>query len=132
MRAIVEKLRRTSTKEECLQKAYDVLTAKYHGNRLKTYTRLWELFPQSLGTIWKRKGFLHCTNFNRLLRFLLLQSGHFSDEHIRTCWTLIWYLSPHQYLQVNVGSHRWIAVDVWAHAYGLRLGDYAHGFHAYT
>jgi hypothetical protein len=131
MNQIVASLKKAKTKEECLRKAYDALVKKYHGNRIKTYLRLWELFLP-LRVLWRRQGFLHCTNFNRFLRSLLLQSGHFTADDVRYRWTLLWYISPHQYLRIRITPKRWISVDAWAHVYGIQLGDYAHGFHAYT
>jgi len=71
---------------------------------------------------------MHCTNINRILKSLLIGSGLFREEDIRIKWTLIWYVSPHQHVQVRIGD-RWINVDIWAHAYGIEFGDYTHGFH---
>jgi hypothetical protein len=44
-------------------------------------------------------------------------------------WTQIWYISPHQYLQIRVDNNEWINVDVWANVYDIKFGDYAHGFY---
>lgn len=131
METIVELLRRTNSQEECLQKVYELLTKKYHGNRIKTLLHLFELFSRSLEELWSRNGFMHCTNLNWLLRTLLVKSGHFSAQDIRTHWTLLWYVSPHQYIQVKLNSGEQVNIDVWAETYGIPFGDYAHGFHAY-
>ena len=132
MQRVVDQLRKTTTQEECVQQAYDVLTTKYHGNRIKTLIRLPELFTTSLDALWARNGFLHCTNLNRLLRALLQQSGHFAATDIKECWTLLWYVSPHQFLRVRMTGGKWVNVDVWSKSYGIPLGDYAHGFHTYA
>lgn len=126
---VIDGLKKTRTKQECLHKAYRLLTAKYHGNRLKTVTRFLELCPRSVDAVWARSGFLHCTNLNWLLRVLLVKSGHFTEEDIETCWTLLWYVSPHQYLRVKLDDGQQAKVDVWANVYGIGFGDYAHGFH---
>lgn len=62
---------------------------------------------------------------------LLMKSGHFTDDDIETRWTLLWFVSPHQYLRVRLDNEQWANVDVWANVYGIPFGDYAHGFHAY-
>ncbi len=129
MQDVIQILRQTKTDEECLRAAYDILTAKYHGDRLKTVTRLLGLLPHSAYRLWARSGFMHCTHLNKLLRILLVQSGHFSGDAIRTRWTLLWWFSPHEYAVVTLRDGRQIAVDVWAHVYGIPFGDHAHGWH---
>lgn len=126
--AIVE-LKNTSDKRECLKKAYDILSEKYHGQRVATYLKLFVVLSRSIEGLWQRNGFMHCTNINFLLRFLLVKSGHFSEQDVRLRWTTIWYISPHQYVQVNTDG-QWINIDIWAKTYGIKFGDYAHGFHA--
>ncbi|EKD29428.1 MAG: hypothetical protein ACD_78C00417G0006 [uncultured bacterium (gcode 4)] len=128
MQAVVDGLKKSKNQEECLKKTYDILNTKYRGYRVKTYTRLFELFITDIIKLWSRNGFLHCTNINYVMRILLLKSGRFQESDIRLKWTLIWYVSPHQYLQVRVNG-KWIDVDIWAHAYGIQFGDHAHGFH---
>ena len=128
MQALITELKKSPSQEDCLQKAYEMLIAKYQGNRLKTYTKLFEVFKYDVKTLWSKNGFLHCTNINYLLRTLLIKSDFFKEEGLRLKWTLIWFISPHQYLQAKINSE-WINVDVWAHAFGIELGDYAYGFH---
>ncbi|MDD5083858.1 MAG: hypothetical protein PHT88_02875 [Candidatus Moranbacteria bacterium] len=128
MRHIIDELKQSASQEECLKKAYVILTKKYHGERIRTYRNLFDIFKRDLDTLWNKSGFLHCTNINYLLRTLLVQSAFFTEDDIRLKWTLVWYVSPHQYLQVLVGSE-WINVDIWAHAYGIGFGDNACGFH---
>ncbi len=128
MRIVAEQLKQSVSQKICLFNAYTILTEKYHGERLKTYTCLSDIFLRDIAVLWHKNGFLHCTNINYLLRVLLVKSGFFTESDIRLRWTHIWYISPHQYLQAKVGTE-WIDVDVWAYAYGIRLGDKAHGFH---
>ncbi len=129
MRALLADLKRSSDQMDCLRKAYDLLNKKYRGHRVKTYTNILDVFQKDISTFWNTTGFLHCTNINYVMRFLLIRSGFFKESDIRLKWTLIWYISPHQYLQIKTNG-AWINIDVWAHAYGIRFGDYAHGFHS--
>jgi hypothetical protein len=125
-----ERLSRLPTQEACLEIAYAELTKKYRGYRLRTYLRFWELLERDLEKLWAREGFLHCTHMNRLLLEVLVQSGHFKPEDLRTRWTLVWLLSPHQYLEVHLASGKRVSVDIWGKAYGISFGDYAHGFNS--
>lgn len=126
IRDVVEKLRRCKTKEECLKKAYDIITQRFYGERIKTYLRLPEAFISDPSKLWKKKGFLHCTNQNYLLRILLVKSSHFKDEDIEQKLTHI-FGSPHQYLRIKVGKKH-VNVDPWSHHYGVKFGRYQHGF----
>jgi hypothetical protein len=128
MREYIEKLRLIHDKKTCLEFTYTLLVQKYRGYRLFTYLKIFEILRHDINWLWAQQGCLHCTHINFLLKILLVQSCVFTEEDIRTRWTLIWYISPHQYLQVRVGKE-WIDVDIWAHVYGIPLGDHAHGFH---
>lgn len=107
---------------------YSILVAKYQGYRIKTYTKLFDVFKRDIGTLWSKNGFLHCTNINYVMRTLLIKSDFFTEDDIHLRWTRIWYISPHQYLQIEVDD-KWINVDIWAYAHGIKFGDNAHGFH---
>lgn len=131
MQSIAGALHELHSQDECLRKAYDILTKKYYGNRIKTLLRFFDLFPRSLNKLWSKNGFLHCTNFNWLLRILLIKSGHFTEKDVTTCWTLLWFVSPHQFIRVTMENGQKINIDLWAAVYGIPFGDYAHGFHAY-
>lgn len=124
----VTELRRQDSAAAALQRAYEILGNRYRGQRWATLTRFPELFVTSETRLWPATGFMHCTNINRLLRSLLLASGYFQEDDIRSRWTLIWFFSPHQYLCVRAEG-RWIDVDVWARIFGIRFGDHAWGFH---
>ena len=128
MEEIVTKLKKSSNQEECLKLVYEILSAKYQGNRTKTYTNLCDVFMKNTNKLWKKSGFLHCTNMNFLARILLVKSGIFSENDIRLKWTQVWLISPHQYLQVKVGNS-WKDVDIWARNFGIEFGDHAHGWH---
>ena len=105
-----------------------MLTTKYRGYRLKTLTRIWELYESNVNRLWARNGFLHCSTLNYLMKILLVESDKFELEDIRFRWTQTNYLSPHQYMEVRVGDTRWIEVDLWGKAYGVKFGKHAHGF----
>src|SRR5882762_4878861 len=94
-------LKRYKTKESYLKAAYDIITTRYTGARVKTLSRLFDLFSNDVQSLWNRTGFLHCTNQNYLLVLLLVKGGMFNEEDIKLRWTVIWF-SPHQYLQVLV------------------------------
>ena len=127
MEPVLEHLRSSPSKEECLKRAYSIITSKYRGYKIRTYLRFWEMFNHDISYWWGRSGLLGCTNFNFMLRTLLVRSGMFRDEDIIPRITVL-YISPHQYLDVKLDSGKSIKVDCWAKAYGIALGDYAHGF----
>ena len=128
MRSVIDDLEKSRDKKECLKKVYELLTEKYHGDRMKTYSHFFSVFTKDPGVLWQQSGFLHCTNLNYLARILLVRSGFFAEEDLRLSWTLIWYASPHQYLQVRL-DNTWIDIDLWGRTYGIPFGDHAHGFH---
>jgi hypothetical protein len=125
----IAKLKEGESQEEIIRKAYELLTQKYRGYRIKTLTRLPELFDVDVEHLWARRGFLHRTNMNYLMKLVLVGTGRFASEDIQARWTAIHYCSPHQYLKIRIEAG-WIAVDVWGRAYGIPFGGYAHGLHA--
>lgn len=127
MEEVILVLKRSKTREECLKTAYDILIAKYRGHRLKTYTKLFKIFIHDIEMLWNKSGFMHCTNINYVLRTLLIKSGHFTEDDIQIKWTLVWHISPHQYLRIKT-SDKYVNVDVWGYVYGIKYGDYAYGF----
>jgi hypothetical protein len=120
MQKIINEIKQSLSKEECLKRAYEIMISKYRGYRVKTYTKLFDVFNQDIATLWDKNGFLHCNNINYLLRTLLIRSDFFTEDEIRLRWTLVWYISPHQYAQVNIDD-KWVNVDVWANAYAIKL-----------
>jgi hypothetical protein len=131
MERVITELKRTKSKEECLRKAFFVIMTKYRGERFTTYTRFWRAFTKDIRKLWARSGFLHCQQQNYLLRVLLVRSGKFTEQDIKQRFMLYKGVSPHQYLQVNVGEkgeEEWVDVDPWAfHGAGLPLGRRAGG-----
>ncbi len=129
IKAIIETLKKSQSREGCLKQAYDILNKKYRGERIKTLLLFWRLFLKNIEKLWRQNGFLHCTKINNLLEFLLTQSGWFNQNDIQRKWTLIWYISPHQYLKIKITENKFINIDIWAKPFGIPFGDYAHGFH---
>ncbi len=129
MQKIAEELGRSVNKEDCLKRAYEIMTQKFRGYRFRTYIKIHLAFEADLEKLWARAGFMHCHTMNYLLRVLLIKSGWFDDLDIQFGYSLVWYVSPHQYLCVRVGDDQYINVDVWNHHYGKKFGDYARGFH---
>ncbi len=130
--AIINEFQRYKTRREVLDAAYDLLTTKYRGYRLKTVYRLHELIDNDITNMWERSGFIHCNKMNYLLGVLLLGSNKFTGDDIEFKWTAIFYFSPHQYVKVRVGENEWVNVDVWGNAYGIPLGSYGHGLRSGT
>ena len=129
MQKIAEELSRCVDKEDCLKRAHQIMTRKFRGYRFRTCTKIHLAFETDLKKLWSRDGFLHCHTMNYLLRVLLVKSGWFDDLDIQFGYSLVWYVSPHQYLRVRIGENKYINMDVWNHHYGKKFGDYAHGFH---
>ena len=123
----VQMLKKSKNREECLKKAYDLVSSKYRGGKLMTYLKFWGLFSNDIEKLWKKSGFMHCTNINRVLKHLLVESRFFKDSEVKKKWTLVYYISPHQYLQADVNGKK-INVDAWGKHYGIKFGEYAHGF----
>lgn len=129
MQRVVNILKRSRSKEACIRKAYDILTRKYKGYRIQTYTKLPQAFDRDVNVLWRRRGFIHCHNFNYLMRILLIKSGKFTTRDIRIRLAMIWYVSIHQYLRIRINKRKFINVDLWGRNHGIKLGGYAHGFH---
>lgn len=127
MMLIISDLKKTKTKERCLQDAYNFVISNFKASRIKTYLLLHRLLITDVYKNWNSRDYLHCTNLNGILAFLLIESGHFKEQEILKKWTLLYYLSPHQYLIVNTGNKN-INVDIFGYFYGVPFGDYAHGF----
>lgn len=129
MQAVVDRLKKSKGKKDCLRRAYEILSKKYKGCKFYTYRRFFDLFVTDLKKIWEKSGCLHCTHLNYLLRVMLVKSGFFKDEDIQLRLTLVYYVSVHQYLKIKIGKNDYVNVDLWGNTNGVKFGDYAHGFH---
>lgn len=123
----VEKVRAAGSKELALKRASEVVTERCRGYRLRTYLYFWKAFETDPNRLWQRTGFMHCTHQNFLLRTLLVKSGWFLEDEIKLGYSLVWYISPHQYLKIKLDD-RVVAADPWNHRFGVPLGYYASGF----
>ena len=130
MELAIASLRDSRDKMECLVRAYQLLSQKYRGYRIRTYVYILSALRSDLREIWQRSGFLHCMTLNYLLKILLVKSGYFRDADVRFCWTLIWFISPHQYIKVRIADDSWVDVDLWGRAFGIPFGSHAHGIHS--
>lgn len=128
MQKIIDDLKRAKNQRECLEYAYKILTRRYKGEKLRTYIELHQFLISDLKKLWNKK-YLICVKTNYLMKIFLVASGFFKDEDIKTKWSLIWHISPHQYLQIKLNNGEFIKVDIWGENNGIKLGDYARGFH---
>lgn len=125
---VIHAVAQSADKRECLEQTCALLARRYKGYRLKTYTHLHELFRKDTNYFWNKKDdFVHCTTMNYLVRLVLIKSEFFCEEDISQHWTMVWYVSPHQYLRVDLGEET-LAVDLWGVHNGVPLGCYASGF----
>ena len=129
MEDLIKELKESKTKEDCIKKAYSFILKKYRGYRVITYIRFFDSFISNINKIWAKSGFLHCNVLNYLMRRLLVKSELFNDDDIKLKWTLLWCISPHQYLNININKNEFINIDLWGNAYGIKFGDYAQGFY---
>lgn len=129
MQEVIDTLKNSANQEECLRRAYEIMTDRFRGGRMLIFLRPFQIFISNARKVWANPGLTHCHNANYLLRTLLVRSGFFDNEDIKNKWTLIWYISPHQYVQVTLNTGKKVNVDMWAKVYGTKFGDYAHGFH---
>lgn len=123
----IEQVRAARNQRQALQIAYDIVTKHFKGKRFYTYLVIWKAFEKDPNCLWDRTGHMHCTHQNYLLRILLVRSGWFEESDIRLGHSLIWFISPHQYLKVRLDG-KWIALDPWNSTHGAALGQYASGF----
>jgi hypothetical protein len=120
-------VKHSRSKEEALKRAFKIITSKFKGYRFRTYILFWKAWEKDPNKLWSRSGFMHCTHQNFLLRVLLVKSSWFSEQDIQLGYSLVWYISPHQYLKIKLGKDI-ICADPWNHRFGVPLGYYAVGF----
>lgn len=124
---ILQDLKGITDKEQYLKEAYNLVSERFEGGRVKTFSRLWQLFSTSFEDLVNRSGFMHCTNQNYILTNILVKSTLFAEADIKPHWTTIWYCTPHQYLKIDTGKAIY-TIDCWARHYGVPFGQYAKGF----
>jgi len=126
MQKEVDKLKKCKSKEICVKQAYDLLKKRFKGYLLNTWIRIYELPNRNLDKIWNKKMLL-CTHLNWLLKILLVKSGHFKETDIELKWTLVFFVSPHQYVIIRIGK-KLLRVDPWGSKHGVEFGKVAYGF----
>lgn len=127
----IERLRRQPTQLTAMQLGLEILSEKFESRRFKSLLYVNRAFEHDPNMLWYRKGFMHCTQQNELLRILLVKSGQVRDVDIRLGYSLVWYISIHQFLIVKVrdkNAVREVALDPWNYGLGASLGKYATGF----
>jgi hypothetical protein len=131
MQKVINELKKSKNQMDCLKKAYKIVESKYNKTRFLVYILFWRAFWTDMDKIWNHKGYVQCNIASYLLRTLLVKSGWFKDDDIEIKHTLVWYISFHQYFKIKVGKEI-INVDVHAAPFGVKLGEYAHGFKGYV
>jgi len=117
--------------EKFLDLTYNYLGEKYYSKsnsffrRLRTFTNFSTLFI-GLDELYKRSGFMHCTQLNFLLRIFLVKSGFFKEEDIRLRHMFFDFFI-HQYAQVKLSKH-WLAIDIFDYSNGLKIGKHLKTF----
>jgi len=124
----IDQVKKQKNQEQAVKKSLEIITSKFVGYRFRTYIYFWKLFDSDPNTTWSRKGdFMHCHHQNLFLRILLVKSGWFEDSDISHGYSLVWYISPHQYLRIQM-EDKIVGVDPWNQAYGARWDEHASGF----
>ena len=60
----IDTVARARDKLEATKLAYDIITSKYRGHRVKTYLHLKKLLNTDIDKIWSQSGFYQCTTQN--------------------------------------------------------------------
>lgn len=128
MEEVCSDLLKCKDQSEAVRRAYEIVTSRFAVSRLHTYLRLGALMDKNLHRVWHRTEYLHCTHLNHLMKVLLVHSGWFHSRDIRVRWTLIWGVSPHQYLRIRLNDGSNIAADPWGRTYGVPFGKYVSGW----
>lgn len=125
--AAVSQLKQCHTVEEAAQLALSILAKKYRSRRLETYLLFFKWFEKDPNMLWQRSGFMHCTQQNYLFKVLMVSSGWITDDAISLGYSLVWWISPHEYLKLKLPTG-FVAVDPWNYNFGVGYGWYATGF----
>ena len=128
LKKAISRVKRASDLEDAMKTAaYEInkITEPSGGARFQTLPKIKRAFEKDPNILWSRKGYMHCTHQNYLVRILLVKSGWLKDKQITLGYSLIWYISPHQYLKIKLDKHKTIAIDPWNMNRGAKLGEYA-------
>ena len=119
-----------ASKRQFIKKCYDYLIPRHHGTLFNIIFRFPELYSNGVDKIWPRKGYLHCTTLNYLIRIMLVKSGLFKDSDIELKFTIIHGFIPHQYMKIWLSKNKFLYVDPWAYQLGIDFGERASGFNS--
>lgn len=117
--------------EEFLFLTYNYLGQKY-SYKSRPFFRRFKIFPNfrtlflGLDELYRRKGFMHCTQLNFLLCLFLINSGFFKEEDIRLKHVFVNFFI-HQYAQVHL-NNKWVDVDIFDYSNGLKIGEHLKTF----
>lgn len=117
--------------EEFLFLTYNYLGQKY-SYKSRPFFRRFKIFPNfrtlfiGLDGLYQRRGFMHCTQLNFLLRLFLVKSGFFKEENIRLKHVFVNFFI-HQYAQVYL-NNKWVDVDIFDYSNGLKIGEHLKAF----
>ncbi len=123
----IQRVKHSPSLEKAMERALYILSDKYQSKRFETYVFFKKLYETDPNKLWERSGFMHCTQQNYLWQTLLVKSGWLKDDQIELGFSLVWYISPHQFLKVNLPTGQ-IAIDPWNYYHGVPMGQYASGF----
>lgn len=124
----INQLKQAPSAEAATKQALEILKAKYDSGTVRTYFFFWMATQSDPNVLWDRKGFMHCTQQNHLLRLLLVKSEQVEERDIRLGYSLIWYISIHQYLKITLEKDRTVGVDPWSYGRGAKWNEFASGF----
>lgn len=128
LQEILSELAPMRDKEIYLRSAYDLFISRYQGYRFLVYKKFFDLFVHKIERLVRLGNKQHCTAMNYMFRTLLVASQRFTSDDIQVKFTLIWYISPHQYLEVKVNDNKWVNIDLWGSRHGIEYGNFARGF----
>jgi len=127
LQAAILMIKRQPTALQAMQAGMELLSRKYESKRFQLLLQFWKIWEKDPNKLWARTGIMHCTQLNYLLRVLLVKGNKIQDTHIELGYSLVWYVSPHQFLIVKYKGND-IALDPWNYDLGAYLNTFASGF----
>ncbi len=114
------------TKEDVLDKVINYELKRFYSKYYQYANEFVLFFRNNVRHLWEKKGFLHCHQQNLILRYLLLETGRFTEQDIKIRETVC-YIGLHQYLQIRVEEKKWINVDPFAMRLNHKKGELLKG-----
>lgn len=116
----ISEVKREKSQLAALKKAYEIITERFYGKELETFTQMSRMMLHDVNKIWNNKGLAQCCIQCYFLRVLLVRSGHFTESQIRRIHGLSLF-NIHQILTVKL-KKGWIVIDPWAKFKDIPLG----------